>query len=239
MTDRPRLLPVETIPDGLLQSERYFWHVHQVMAFPVEEQRVIPPEVRAKIVEVFANHAGEVLEPLDAISGFFSHNFVFDNLNPAEREDLRDQMEANDPAGHAWYAAHMLRLNKITSLLLDVNKLTDFAQPILKRVLDSPPLAEQLDEIVKNARFRWKTVMRSLEDLTPAEHHALQRNMLEAHIAPLAQDVFDITVLSLNGWQPVPTTPDGKISRTMQEILDTRAATLRGASGQKLSGRAD
>lgn len=203
------------------------------MEFPATERRVIPPDIEAKIGQVFANQAGEVLEPLEAISGFLSHTFVFDNLCSAEREVLRNQMAATDPEGHAWYEAHMLRINNITVLLEQVRKLTDVAQPTLKRVLDSPPLEERLDAIADNINFRWKKVMRSLEDITPPEMHALQRDMFEAHIAPLVQDVFDITVLGLNGWQPVPTTPEGKVSSTMHEIMDTRAATLRGAQGRE------
>lgn len=168
MTDRPRLRPIETIPDGLRGADRYFWHVHQVMEFPAEERRVVPPDMQAKIGQVFGNHAGEVLEPLDAISGFLAHTFVFDNLAPAEREALRNQMAATDPAGHAWYEAHMLRINNITVLLEQVRKLTDLAQPTLKRVLDSPPLEERLDAIADNINFRWKKVMRSLEDIRPS-----------------------------------------------------------------------
>lgn len=210
------------------------------MEFPVAERRVVPPDIEAKIGKVFANQAGQVLEPLDAIRGFLSHTFVFDNLSPAGRETLRNQMAATDPVGHAWYEAHMLRINNITVLLEHIRKLTDFAQPTLKRVLDSPPLEERLDAIADNINFRWKKVMRSLEDITLPEQHALQRDVFEAHIAPLVQDVFDITVLSLNGWQPVPTTPEGKVSRTMQEIMDTRAATLRGSQGkEKPIGKTD
>jgi len=142
-------------------------------------------------------------------------------------------MAETDPAGHAWYQSHMLRINNITVLLEQVRKLNDVAQPTLKRVLDSPPLADRLDEMAGSINFRWKKVTRSLENMTLAEHHLLQRDMLETHIAPLLQDVFDITVLSLNGWQPVPTTPVGSVSRTMLEILDMRAALLRGAQGRK------
>lgn len=240
MSDRPRLLPVDRMPDGLRGSARYYWHVHQVMEFPAEERRVIPPEIRDRIAAAFGDRQEEVIGPLEAIAGFLSHTFVFDNLTPEAREALREEMERSDPAGHRWYQEHMLRINSITRLLLSVRALSDFAQPVLKRVLDSPPLQERVDAIADNINFRWKKVTRSLGDMTPVEQHTLQRDMFENHIAPLVQDVFDITVLALNDYQPIPTTPEGKVSRTMQEILDTRAATLRGARGRdKPTGKAD
>jgi len=83
MTDRPRLRPIDSIPEGLRGTQRYFWHIHQVMQFPAEEQRIVPLQVREKIEQVFAAQARDVIEPLNAMSRFLSHPFVFDNLDPA------------------------------------------------------------------------------------------------------------------------------------------------------------
>jgi hypothetical protein len=41
MTDRPRLRPTDRIHEELLQTDKYFWHVHQAMEFLDEERRVM------------------------------------------------------------------------------------------------------------------------------------------------------------------------------------------------------
>lgn len=233
MTDRPRLVSVDEIPAEIRGIEPYTRHIRHVMVFPEGERRVVPEEVRARITDAMGDGAEAVLRPLSQISGFLAATFVFDDMTYEERNALRSLLEASYPEAYAWYDAHMLRLNKVGGAVSVARELADFTNATFKRVLDQPTLLEQADRVASGIQYRWKKLERAIPDWTVEDDHAVKRDMIETHVAPLLQDVFDITVLSLNGFKPIPTTPDGKVSRSMNEILDVRAATLRGAEALK------
>jgi len=72
-------------------------------------------------------------------------------------------------------------------------------------------------------------VIALLADLSPSEHNMLKKEFVGTRVAPLVQDVFDAAVLSFNDYAPIGTLPSGGISRTMQEIYDTRRAIIEGS----------
>lgn len=236
MSDRPRLVDVGAIPEALKGADNYTSHVRAVMRFAPEDQRVIPDAVRTRIAQVFGEASEDVMQPLREISAFLGETFVFDDLSYEARDGIRLALEAENPEAYAWYDKHMMRLNRIGGVVGVARNLSDIVDPMMKRVLERPPLRDQLDGVSGAIHYRWKRLESALEGWTVEEDWAVKRDMIANHVAPLLQDVFDISVLTLNGFELVGTLPDGAVSRSMREIVDVRNATLAGSRRMRERG---
>jgi hypothetical protein len=121
----------------------------------------------------------------------------------------------------------MLRMNKIANVMTSIVLLEQYVGAMLRRTMDVS-LLDQVDAMNAEVTARWKKVVAIIADLSPLEHNYLKKDFIARRLAPLAQDVFDATILTFNDYRTIETTPDGTISRTMHEIFDTRTAIMAG-----------
>lgn len=231
MPDRPRLLKSE-IPEPLMHSE-YLFQIVEAVAFPRSDQRVLPVIVRERLAPIGAD--GErIIHELDILSAFLGHTFVFDKMTPEAREEMREKLKAEYPEASAWYESNMLKINRMSDVMNALQNLEQHVGRMLQRTMDML-VGPQAEALIVEVNLRWKKVIGLLEGLSPAEHNMLKKDFVANRVAPLVQDVFDATVLSFNDYQLIGTLPGGGISRTMQEIYDTRRAIIEGTAARRAS----